>query len=204
MSVKLYYFNGLGRGEVTRWILHHGNIEFEDNRFEIPLPADIKAKARWGQVPLVELGDGKSLTQSVAISRYFARKANLIPDDPYLAALADEYVDAVQDIINPLYKIAFMTDEKEKAEKLKETVASHKTKFFDVFDNLIKANGGKHLVGDKLSWADLWLAFTIDQMQLIFKENIAEGRVHVNKLHEEVVNSPKIKAWIAKRPATPF
>lgn len=54
------------------------------------------SESRWGQVPFIEV-NGKTLSQSLAITRYFAKKANLIPQDPFEAALADEYVDAIRD-----------------------------------------------------------------------------------------------------------
>jgi len=202
MSVKLYYFDGCGRAEVTRWILHIGGVKFEDIRFP-DLTDEVKKKCRWGQVPLVEV-DGKALTQSVAISRHFAEKFNLIPTDPFQAALCNEYVDAVQDIMNPMYTLCFLPDGKEKDEKIKEKIETNKTKFYDVFESIIKANGGAHLVGDKLTWADLWLAFSIDQFQVILGSNVAEGRVNVNKLKEGVMNTPQIKAWLDKRPKSPY
>jgi glutathione S-transferase len=43
-----------------------------------------------GQVPVVELDDGRHLAQSNAILRYLARGSSLLPDDPYLAARVDE------------------------------------------------------------------------------------------------------------------
>lgn len=55
-------------------------------------------ECRWGQVPLVEF-EGKSLTQSLAVTRYFAKRTGLVPEDPYEAALCDEYVDAVRELM---------------------------------------------------------------------------------------------------------
>jgi len=202
MSVKLYYFDGLGRGEVIRWILYYGGVNFEDIRFP-SLTEEVKKRARWGQVPLLEV-DGKALTQSVAISRYLAEKYKLVPENPFEAALCNEYVDAVQDILNPMYRLSFLPAGEDKDDQIKKQIETNKTKFFDVFDSIIKSNGGAHLVGDKLTWADLWLAFSIDQFQLILGSNIAEGRENVNKLKEGVMKTPQIKAWLEKRPKTKF
>jgi len=46
----------------------------------------------WGQVPTVELDDGRTLAQSNAIIRYLARGSDLIPTDAYLAAKMDEWL----------------------------------------------------------------------------------------------------------------
>ena len=45
-----------------------------------------------GQVPAVELGDGRTLAQSNAIVRYLANGSDLLPDDPYLQAKIDEWL----------------------------------------------------------------------------------------------------------------
>jgi glutathione S-transferase len=42
------------------------------------------------QVPVVELDDGRTLAQSNAILRYFARGTRLLPEDAYLQAKVDE------------------------------------------------------------------------------------------------------------------
>ena len=46
----------------------------------------------WGQVPAVELDDGRTLAQSDAIIRYLARGSDLIPSDPFAAAKMDEWL----------------------------------------------------------------------------------------------------------------
>ena len=45
-----------------------------------------------GQVPLVVFGDGRALAQSNAIVRHLARDSDLIPDDPFDQAKADEWM----------------------------------------------------------------------------------------------------------------
>ena len=45
-----------------------------------------------GQVPVIELGDGRCLAQSNAIIRYLARGSALLPEDPYLQAKVDEWL----------------------------------------------------------------------------------------------------------------
>jgi glutathione S-transferase len=45
-----------------------------------------------GQVPTVQLDDGRSLAQSNAIIRHLARGSSLIPTDPFEAAKMDEWL----------------------------------------------------------------------------------------------------------------
>ena len=50
------------------------------------------ARNPMGQIPLLELSDGRYLAQSNAILRYLARDSSLIPDDHYLAAKMDAWL----------------------------------------------------------------------------------------------------------------
>lgn len=45
-----------------------------------------------GQIPVIELGDGRTLAQSNAIIRYLARGSGFIPQDAFLAAKMDEWL----------------------------------------------------------------------------------------------------------------
>ncbi len=45
-----------------------------------------------GQVPVVDLGDGRVLAQSNAIIRYLARGSVLLPEDPFRQALSDQWL----------------------------------------------------------------------------------------------------------------
>jgi glutathione S-transferase len=49
-------------------------------------------KNPWGQVPVIELDDGRVLSQSNAILRYLAAGSALLPNDPFAAAKVDEWL----------------------------------------------------------------------------------------------------------------
>ncbi|MCJ9428622.1 glutathione S-transferase family protein [Kordiimonas marina] len=53
---------------------------------------DYLAKNPQGQVPMIELDDGRTLAQSNAIIRYLARGSRLLPDDAFAAAKVDEWL----------------------------------------------------------------------------------------------------------------
>jgi glutathione S-transferase len=54
--------------------------------------AEFLKRNPWGQVPTVELDDGRTLAQSNAIIRYLARGSDLIPSDAFSAAKMDEWL----------------------------------------------------------------------------------------------------------------
>ncbi|CAG7831495.1 unnamed protein product, partial [Allacma fusca] len=54
------YYDGRGMGEPARFILSYSKADWKDNRIsaQSSLPAEVKARLRFGQVPLLEF-DGK-------------------------------------------------------------------------------------------------------------------------------------------------
>lgn len=50
------------------------------------------ARNPMGQIPAIELDDGRHLAQSNAIIRYLARGSQLLPDDPFTQAKIDEWL----------------------------------------------------------------------------------------------------------------
>lgn len=47
--------------------------------------------------------DGKPLLQSLTIARYAARQGGLVPQDSMQAAICDEVVDTVSEIMSEVY-----------------------------------------------------------------------------------------------------
>ena len=66
-------------------------IDIDTMRGETRTPEFLKLNSA-GQVPAVELDDGRTLAQSNAIIRYLARGSDLIPTDAYAAAKMDEWL----------------------------------------------------------------------------------------------------------------
>ncbi|XP_039300765.1 glutathione S-transferase-like [Nilaparvata lugens] len=93
---KLTYFPVTALGEPIRWMMSYLDIKFEDYRFEREQWPSIKPTTPFGQVPVLEI-DGKSVWQSVAISRYFGKKADLAGKDEWESLMIDVIVDTFTD-----------------------------------------------------------------------------------------------------------
>lgn len=66
-------------------------IDIDTTKNESRTPEFLKLNGA-GQVPVLELDDGRSLAQSNAIIRYLARGTDLIPAEAFLAAKMDEWL----------------------------------------------------------------------------------------------------------------
>jgi glutathione S-transferase len=60
----------------------------------------------WGQVPTIELDDGRALAQSNAIIRYLARGSALIPSDTFAATQMDAWLFWEQNSHEPYIAVA--------------------------------------------------------------------------------------------------
>lgn len=95
-------------------------------------------------------------------------------------------------------------DEAKKAEKRQEVQKATTEKYLKVLETLIQANGGKFLVGGSLTWADIFLANAINHVELINGVQLLDGLPGIKNVSDNVLASPGIKAWLAKRPLTKF
>ena len=101
-KLKLIYFDFHGgRGEPARIALSIGGIAFEDDRVAFADWEGRKEATPFGGLPVLEV-DGKIVSQSNAINRYVGRLVNLYPSDPWQAALCDEAMDAVEDLLSEI------------------------------------------------------------------------------------------------------
>ena len=82
---KLYYFDLMGRAESTRCLLWKWGVPYEDKRLTreewAELKEELEPEGHTG-MPILELPDGKKLSQSAAIMNYIATMADLHPKDP--------------------------------------------------------------------------------------------------------------------------
>ncbi|CAL8122957.1 unnamed protein product [Orchesella dallaii] len=208
-TAKLYYFDARGVAEPVRLILTYGGVEFEDIRaplVSLPpvVPPGLKQKCTWGTFPLIEF-EGKKLAQSLAMTRYFAKRFNLVPQDDFEAALCDEYVDATRDLYTAWVPALREEDANKREKILEETYESTKKRFMDVFESILELSPtGKHLVGDSLTWTDIYVAVVFNNLELVTKTDLLRAHPLLKSFSEQVFNEPKLKKWIQNRPDSMF
>ena len=94
--MKIFGDTNSGNCLKVKWVCDHLRlpyrwIDIDTMKGETRTPEFLKLNSA-GQVPTVELDDGRTLAQSNAIIRYLARGSDLIPADAYAAAKMDEWL----------------------------------------------------------------------------------------------------------------
>jgi len=94
--MKIYGDTNSGNCLKVRWVcdalaLLYLWIDVDTLKRETRTPQFLKLNSA-GQVPTIELDDGRTLAESNAIIRYLARGSDLIPADAFAAAKMDEWL----------------------------------------------------------------------------------------------------------------
>lgn len=171
-------------------------VKFTADHLGLPydwIPVDLKkgetraksflAKNRFGEVPLVEFEDGRTLAQSNAIIRYLARDTSLIPTDAFAQAKMDEWLFWEQYSHEPYVAVARfqMVYLGKKLEEREARIVERAEKALDVLEEAL--SGRAYLVGDQLTLADISL--------LAYTRLAHEGGFRLS-------HRPAVRKWIAQ------
>ncbi|PAA54765.1 hypothetical protein BOX15_Mlig006851g5 [Macrostomum lignano] len=217
----LFYFDFRGRGELCRLVLSAAGIEFDEVRFSRQQWAETyRSLSPNGRCPFVQLPNGRTLTQSLAIARYFARLGGLYgnPDDPWEAFLIDQAVQQAEDLELELLRV-YRTPEDQRMALWQADISERCGQLAAGLARLVP--GGKPVVPGAATGA------TLGDLA-IFKAADAAARLPVFNLppeqhaelseasarllllpdlraHSErlLATSPRLAAYVKARPATP-
>lgn len=143
------------------------------------------------QVPMLEI-DGMKLVQTRAILSYIAGKYNLYGSDLKDRAYIDMYVEGNTDLISLVLSYFFIPEsEKEKQRiHMKERA---RARYFPVYNKALE--GKKFLVGNKLSWADVFLLDVILSLEE-FHPDILKGFANLQAFKTTTSEIPTIKKFL--------
>jgi glutathione S-transferase len=210
-NYKLTYFNGRGRAEIIRLVLTAAGIPFEDVRVPFEDWPKLKQTMPFAQMPVFEIDGKVQLCQSLAVARYLARLYNLAGKTELEQAQADMIIDCVEDMLRPIpmfFRIE--QDPVKKAELKKKYIEEQMPDFLTKLEALAnKLSPGKdhYLVGDSVTWADLYLVRAEGALKLqagVENPFDKEKYPKLTDILERVHRLPKISAYTAKLPATGF
>ncbi|XP_006024547.1 glutathione S-transferase [Alligator mississippiensis] len=193
---KLHYANGRGKMESIRWLLAAAGVEFEEQFIETK--EDLEKLRSDGlllfqQVPMVEI-DGMKMVQTRAILSYLAAKYNLYGKDLKERALIDMYVEGTTDLMGIIMYLPFQPPEaKEKNLALITDKAT--TRYFPVYEKVLKDHGQDYLVGNHFTWADVHLLEAI-LMAEECKSDILSKFPLLQAFKGRISNIPTIKKFL--------
>merc|ERR1712025_919776 len=196
-EIKLTYFNVKARAEVTRLILAYAGVKYVNERFTKEEFDPKKSSFRYGQLPVLTY-NGEEMYQSLAIARFLAAEFNLAGKNNIEAAQADEVVDAVLDIMVPRWKILF-GPESEREEGLAKYFDETATPCLERLEKLLHARGGQFLVGNKLTWADIYVFSYYDGTG---DKEFLNNFPGLKNLMGRIEGLPNIKNYLSNRPET--
>jgi glutathione S-transferase len=201
LTLVYFDFDG-GRGEAARLAMHLGGIAFEDRRIAGKDWPALRDSTPFQAMPVLEV-DGRKIAQSNAINRYVGRLAGLYPKDDMPAALADEVMDAVEDISTRIGNTMALDGEAKKTAR--EALATGAIpRFLQQLEARLKAGGGEWFVENRLTVADLkcylWVRWLKSGVLDHIPADIVDRHAPLLARHMERVQShPKIAAYYAAR-----
>jgi len=195
MSSKpvLTYFSGRGRAETSRLIFAEAGVDYEDVR--VNDHSSLIPSLPFGQLPVLD-HNGVRIAQSVAIARYLAKLYGLYGKTAIEGAQADMIVDGFIDLNSSPNK----TDE-EKA-KFQSTALP---KWLGHFEKILGSNheGKGFFVGDSITYADI-LSFNLLGNYTKANASCLDNTPLLKAHYKRIGDRPNIKAWVEKRPNTPW
>ncbi|KRT81980.1 Glutathione S-transferase [Oryctes borbonicus] len=196
MSIKLTYFDLRGRAEVIRYLLKYGGIEFQDVRITIVPWGNLKSTVPFGQLPIYE-EHGKVSNQTIAITRYLAKKIKLAGNNNWEDLELDALVDTTSDLLEKVVNFYHERDT-ERREQLKRMVLAETIPFYlSRFEAIAEKNFG-FLAFGRLTWADFFFTTTIDMLDAMTGMNVLKNYPHLQGVVSNVTDLAVIKEWREK------
>ena len=148
--LKLVYFKMRALAEAPQLLLEYSGLEYEYlmswEHFD-DVWSNVKPKIPFQQLPMMEVGDGTQICQSIAILQYIENRSGLSISDPIKAAEAMAILQSAQELfapLNPTVNFATGDDFVTKRDAMREGL---KSRFADLARCLDKYDG-KYFIDD--------------------------------------------------------
>ncbi|KAL3915574.1 MAG: hypothetical protein SGILL_005584, partial [Bacillariaceae sp.] len=156
------YFDGAGRAEAVRILLHIADADWKDTRFPGAEWPTVKPTTPLGSVPVLKI-DGVPYCQTTALMRYAATLAKWYPEDPVERLIVDSVMESLNELMAKAPKSSDDAELKKLRQDYQATTMMQYAKFVEGY---IQSNGGKGLT-KSISVGDLAL--------VPFVEGVASG-----------------------------
>jgi glutathione S-transferase len=224
LRYELFYWSSIqGRGEFVRLALEEAGARYVDvartdggeDRM-LALLDDDGLACRPFAPPFLKAGD-RLIGQTANILLFLGERHGLAPKretgrlwtHQLQLTLADLVVEA-HDTHHPISSSHYYEDQRREAKRrAADFVANRLPKFLRYFERVLAGNpsGPAHLVGSRLTYADLSLFQVVAGLQYAFPNAMARTArryPHVMALHARVAARPRISAYLASGRRLPF
>lgn len=221
---KLYYWPGIpGRGEFVRLALEEAGAPYLDmarlpksrgGGIAAMMKALRSAPLESFAPPFLKSGN-LVIGQTANILHYLGPRHRLVPADEAsrLKALqiqltiADLVVEA-HDVHHPIGGSLYYEDQRPEAKRRSASFVGERIpKFLDWFERVLKASGGAHFVGRRISYVDLSVFQMLAGLQYAFPNAMARTAKRIPRLSAlatHVATRPRIAAYLASERRIPF
>ena len=223
MPYELYYWPSIqGRGEFVRLALEEAGADYRDVARE-------SKRGMRAMESLMEMGEHPPFAppflrngdlivgQTAAILFYLGGRHDLAPEDEagrlwthQIQLTIADFVLEAHDTHHPLASALYYEDQKEEAARRSQDFRDNRVpKYLDCFETILARNpaGPKHLVGDRITYADLSLFQVVAGLTYAFPKLMKRELRNYPKiaaLHKAVAKRPRIKAYLASPRRIPF
>jgi glutathione S-transferase len=223
MRYELYYWPGIqGRGEFVRLALEEAGADYVDVAREAGTDAlmqlwnDPEVDTPSFAPPILRHGR-RVIGQTANILLYLGERHGLAPKsdagrvwtNQIQLTIADFALEA-HDTHHPLGAAFYYEDQKAESKRRAEWFRTERIpRFLTWFETIITRNGkaGKHLVGGRLTYADLSLFQMIEGLRYAFPKTMQRVEDQYPKamaLHDLVEKRPRIRAYLDSGRRIPF
>jgi glutathione S-transferase len=220
MAYELFYWPEIqGRGEFVRLALEEAGADYvdvvrdsEDDGPGMSAMMDLMEGGGVEHPPFAPpfLRDGDLLIgQTAAILMYLGDRHDLAPDDEagrlwthQIQLTIGDLVTEAHDTHHPIASGLYYEDQKpEAARRAEDFRRTRIPKFLGWFERVLERNpaGDTHLVGDRITYADLSLFQVVDGLRYAFPRAMARALAdapRVTALHRAVAERPRIRAYL--------
>jgi glutathione S-transferase len=224
MRYELYYWPGIqGRGEFVRLALEEAGVAYVDVCREaggedaMMALLDDERVARPPFAPPFLKAGRLLIGQTANILRFLGQRHGLTPDDEagrlwthQLQLTIADLVAEVHDTHHPIASSLYYEDQKQEAMRRAADLRKHRLpKFLGYFERVLTrgSRAANHLVGGRLTYADLSLFQVVAGLRYAFPNTMAaldEQCAAVMRLHDRVRERPRIAQYLASPRRLPF
>ena len=223
MRYELYYWPTIqGRGEFVRLALEEAGADYVDvaRRGKRGMSAmtrflEDKRLARPPYAPPFLKAGKDIVAQTALILFYLGPRLNLAPRDEasrlwlhQLQLTITDLVVHIHDTHHPVSGWLYYEEQRPAAKRRTADFWRYRApKFLGYFERVLKHNGGKYMVGSRLSYVDLSLFQIVEGLRYAFPKRMKRFERKIPllvALHDRVAARPRIKAYLSSGRRIPF